>query len=309
MLYLSTRNKTESYTAYRVLRSERAVCDGMFMPMHLPVMDDIALASFERMNTGEAIASIMNLFFDTNISAWDVDFAVGRQAVELVSFGYKVSLAESWHNPAGSYDYFVNCLYSLAIGEKQTKRIPNAWFQTAVHIALLFAVYGKYCRQDIYTFDIAVDADDMQLLLAIRYAQKMGLPVRKIILGTSEVNGLWELFSYGVYQTNRKRIVPGFDALLWLEFGYREAQNYLQCIQDKVIYRVKDTRVDALHNSGFSAVVGDNRVGNIVENMLSTNNYTMEKETARAFGALQDYRAKTGENRNTLLFAKNNPNF
>jgi hypothetical protein len=33
----------------------------------------------------------------------------------------------------------------------------------------------------------------------------------------------------------------------------------------------------------------------------------MELSTARAFAALQDYRAKTGENKNTLLFARNMP--
>ena len=76
MLYLSTRSKTDSFTAYRVLHSDCAPDGGMFMPMQIPVQDDVALASFERMNFGEAIASILNLFFGSQLSGWDIDFAV-----------------------------------------------------------------------------------------------------------------------------------------------------------------------------------------------------------------------------------------
>ena len=155
-MYLSTRNKTDSFTAYRVLRSEAASDGGMFLPMQIPVMDDIAMASYERMSFGEAVASILNLFFGTHISGWDVDFAVGRQAMELVSCGYKVSLAESWHNPEGSHDYFVNQLFCLVTGDKLQSIAPNSWFYTAVDVALLFGIYGKYCRQEVYEFDVVI---------------------------------------------------------------------------------------------------------------------------------------------------------
>ena len=103
MLYLSTRNKADSFTAYKVLHSAVAPDRGMFMPMRLPVQDDIALAAYERMSFGETTAAILNLFFGTELKGWDVDFAVGRQAMELVSAGYKVFMAESWHNPARNH--------------------------------------------------------------------------------------------------------------------------------------------------------------------------------------------------------------
>ena len=119
------------------------------MPMHIPVQDDIALAAFERMNFGETAAAILNLFFGTSLSGWDVDFAVGRQALDLVSAGYKVSLSESWHNPPGTHAYRVQRLYELVSGEKYSLKTPNLWFHTAVNIAVLFGIYGKYCRQDI----------------------------------------------------------------------------------------------------------------------------------------------------------------
>ena len=277
----------------------------MFLPMHIPVQDDIALAAFEGMTYGETAATILNLFFGTRLSAWDVDFAVGRQAVDLVSAGYKVSLAESWHNPTGKHEYLVQKLYHLAVGEKVSNQTPNLWFRTVVDIAILFCIYSKYCRQEIYEFDVAVETGNLQQLLAIRYAQKMGLPIRKVILGCLDGDGLWEFISYGDCQTNRKEQQPCLEALLWLEFGYSEVEVYQVAAQRKGTYRLKNLPLDQFRKGLFTAVVGDHRAKNVIESTIRTNNYQMESSTARAFAALQDYRAKTGENKNTLLFAQN----
>ena len=307
MLYLSTRNKADSFTAHRVLRSAQAPDGGMFMPMQLPVQDENALAAFARMNFGETAASIMNLFFGTELSGWDVDFAVGRQAVDLVSAGYKVALAESWHNPAGKHAYLVQRRYNLVTRQMHSSVEPNLWFHVAVNIAVIFSAYGRYCRQEVYSFDLAVEAGDLQMLLAVRYAQKMGIPIRKIILGSVDGDGLWEFFSHGDYQTGRKALLSGFEALLWLEFGYSEAESYASAVLNRHVYRLKEAKLEQFRKDLFATVVGDNRARNVIDSTLRTNNYHMESSTARAFGALQDYRAKTGENRNTLLFSQNAP--
>ena len=307
MLYLNTRNKADSFTAHKVLHTKTLADGGLFVPMNLPTLDDISLASFERMGFGEAAACIFNLFFGTKLSGWDVDFAVGRQTLDLVSAGYKVCLAESWHNPAGSHEYLVQKLHQLVTGERCAAQDVNMWFRTTVDIAILFAVYGKYCRQEIYEFDIAVETGDLQQLLAVRCAQKMGLPIRKIILGSIDGDGVWEFFSHGGYQRNRKYSPVGLEALLWLEFGYGEAAEYASSMDRRSIYKLNDVRLAMFKHGVFATVVGDNRAANIVESTIRTNNYQMELSTARAFAALQDYRAKTGENKNTLLFARNMP--
>lgn len=277
------------------------------MPMNLPVQDDVALAAFEQMNFGEAAAVILNLFFGTRITGWDVDFAVGRQTLDLVSAGYKISLAESWHNPAGSHEYLCQRLYCLVRGEKHTTDTPNLWFYTAVNIAILFGVYGKFARQEIYEFDVAVEAGDLLLLLAIRYAQKMGLPVRKVILGCVDGDGLWEFLSYGNYQIGRKDRIAGLEALLWIAFGYGEVQTYCDAVQNRQQFRLNQWKFEQFRSGLFATVVGDARVKNVIDSTWRTNNYQMESSAARAFGALQDYRAKTGINKNTLLFSRNAP--
>ena len=307
MLYLSTRNKADSFTAHKVLHSASAPDGGMFVPMQIPVQDDVAMAALEQMTFGESTAYLLNVFFGTHLTGWDVDFSVGRQALDLVSCGYKISLAESWHNPAGSHEYLVSRLYELVTRDIHSNVLPNLWFRAVVNIAVLFGVYGKYSKQEIYAFDVAVESADLQMLFALRYAQKMGLPVRKIILGTTEGDCLWEFFSYGDYQIGRKNRLSGLEAILWLEFGYSETARYEEVMRTKTVYRLKELSLDRFRKGVFTTVVGDNRVRNIIESTLRTNNYRMEDATARAFAALQDYRAKTGENKNTLLFAKNVP--
>ena len=307
MLYLNTRNKADSFTAHKVLRTKTAPEGGVFMPMNLPAQDDISLAAFEQMGFGETVAVIFNLFYGTRLTGWNVDFAVGRQSFDLVSAGYKICLAESWHNPAGSHDYLVQKLHQLVTGEKSAAQAVNFWFRTTVDIAILFAVYGKYCRQEIYEFDVAVETGDLQLLLAIRLAQKMGIPIRKVILGSVEGDGLWEFFSHGGYQINRKGCPNGFEALLWLEFGYSETADYIYALKNRSIYKLNEVRLSQFKQGVFTSVVGDNRAENVVDSTIRTNNYQLDRSTARAFAALQDYRAKTGENKNTLLFARNMP--
>ena len=307
MLYLSTKNKADSFTAYKVLRSPAAPDGGMFMPMQIPVQSDFALAQFERMSFGETLAAVINLFFGTHLSGWDIDFTVGRQAVDLVSIGHKVSIAESWHNPTGLHSYFTQRLYNLALGNTQNTLHPNTWFYTAVKIAILFGIYGKCCRQEIYEFDVAVDAADWQMLLAVRYGQKMGLPVKRIILGCTDGDGLWNFLSYGDYTADKKERNVGFEALLWLETGYEEVNRYHISLENKLTYRLNPLRLAAFRKDFFGTVVGDHRVKNIMGSTVMTSQYQMDTNTARAFGALLNYRAKTGENKNTLMFAQNMP--
>lgn len=307
MLYLTTRNKANSFTAYKVLRSVSAPDGGMFMPMNLPVQDNIALNKYKQMSFGETAAKIINLFFDTQLSGWDVDFAVGRQAVDVASVGHKISVAECWHNPVGTREYLVQRLYQLAISDGSNAAIPNPWFHVVVNIALLFGMYGKNFRCDIYEMDVAVDTEDLQMLLAVCYAKKMGLPIRKIIIGCMERDGLWDFFSYGDFVTSKRERSVAFEGLLWLHFGYVESASYVSCTERRDTYRLRLPALEQFRKDLFCAVVGDQRMQNVVESIWQTNQYRMETATARAFAALQDYRAKTGENKNTLLISQNNP--
>ena len=57
----------------------------------------------------------------------------------------------------------------------------------------------------------------------------------------------------------------------------------------------------------FSSVVGGRRVMDLIASVYRTNQYLIDPYTAISYGTLQDYRAKTGENKLTVLFSEGNP--
>ena len=120
-------------------------------------------------------------------------------------------------------------------------------------------------------------------------------------------DGVWEFLSFGDYQAGRKEKQACFEALLWLEYSYEESSKYCDAAEKKTTYRLSQIRLEQFRADVFGSVVGDYRATKMVESTIKTNRHRMEADTARAFCALQDYRAKTGENRNTLLIAKNAP--
>ena len=304
MLYLTTRNKADSFTAYKVLRSESAPNGGQFLPMQLPVLTDYQLAALEQMSFGETAAFMLNLFFGTKLTGWDVDFAVGRQAMILKDVGHRVMVTESWHNPAGKHDYMVSRLFALALGEKYPPIKPSLWFCAVIDIALLFASHAKMCQSGICAFDIAMESADLQMLFALRYAQKMGLPLGRIIMGSIDGDGLWEFISYGDYPTGRKVLPSGMEALLWLEFGTDLAQEYLATVNRHGIYKLSPVHLTKFRDGLFITVVGDGRAEDVAAGVMRTNGYSMDRSTARAFGALQDYRSKMGEKSTTMLYSR-----
>lgn len=304
MLYVSTRNKVDSHTAYHVLHRADLPGEEQYVPMQFPKLTDYQLAALEQMSFGETVAFMFNLFYGIHVNGWNVDFAIGRQAVTLADIGHKVTISENWHNPAGEYNYLLQRLYALACEDKKPTHRANLWFQTVVNISLLFSAHTKLCKNGIYEMDIAVETGDLQGLFAIRYAQKMGLPVARIILGCMEGDNLWEFISYGDFQTGRKEQPSGLEPLLWLAFGDEEVRRYLETVRKRGIYKLNLIQLEMFRNGVFVAVVGDNRAREVAATTLRVTEYCMTVDTARAFGALQDYRAKYGENRPTLMMAK-----
>ena len=108
MLYLSTRSKTDSFTAFRALNEDRAPDGGFFVPFRLPVYDSAKIQQLGELSFGDAVAFILNEFFSLDISAWDVDCAIGKVSVKIISTPHRVLLAQLWDNPGDSYIYICN---------------------------------------------------------------------------------------------------------------------------------------------------------------------------------------------------------
>ncbi len=311
MLYVTTRNKVESFTAYHVLSHDRSSDGGCFVPMHLPVISPDELSSLVEQSFGQCIASILNLFFSARLDGWDVDFCIGRYPVRLVPLNRKIYIAEQWHNPDRDFARIVRNLSSRIHG-RQEITAPTQWAWMAVRISVLFGVYSQMRKQGILEagqeLDISVDASDFSLPMVCWYARKMGLPIGNVICVSLNSSRFWDFLRSGVFQTatsmDTDHIHYDLERLIYSVFGHDEVQRYLNCCQQGRSYSLNELRLTELCHGFRACVVSSRRVADMIRSTYGNAAYLLDSSVALAFAGLQDVRAAVGESRVTLLMSE-----
>lgn len=301
MLYVSTKNKIDSFTAYRVLHQNKAPDGGLFAPFHLPVFATDEMEAFKDLSFSEAVAKILNLFFSRRLTSWDVEFSIGRYPFKLETIGQRVVVAELWHNNQQNYDHIVSSLYSK-LTDKPCQTVPQ-WVCIAVEIAVLFGLYGELRRSGIENADIAATDDVLCYPIAAWYARKMGLPIGVILCGCKENGGFWELMRRGEASASVSEQV---ELLIYENFGADEAAKFAVAREHGQVYRLKNDEAGILNQGIYPSVIGSDRIASVANSIQRTCGYIADPLTAAAYGAVQDYRAATGENRETLLLSRRN---
>lgn len=318
MLYITTRNKTDSYTAYRALHEGVTPDGGQFLPIRFPSFTKEQIAGLKDKSFCETVADILNVFFSTRLTAWDIEFAVGRKPICFANIGRKLTVVELWRNTENSYTVCANRIYALLCGEKTSTKKARGWASIAIRVAFVFAVYGSLLSSDVTTMDVAASGGDLEAVTSLWYARKMGLPIGKIICGCNENCGVWDLLYKGQIDTaaaivatdtpDMDQTIPAYlEHLIYSSLGLTENLRYLDAISQKENYQVRPTELSLLNNGMFCAVVGQGRGRDVIKSVHSTNQYLLDPYSAISYGALQDYRAKSGENRMTLLFMEEKP--
>lgn len=316
MLYVTTRNKTDSYTAYRALHECAAADGGQFLPIRLPVYDAQQLQELAEKSFNDIVAQVLNVFFSAHLTGWDIEFAIGRKPIKIVDMGRKIVIAELWRNTEGSFATAVTRIYDRLCEFDASNAQPSGWATIAIRIAFLFGLYGELHRMNIHAFDAAASGKDMESSMALWYAREMGLPVGKIICGTNENCWAWDLIHKGEVNPSASvqtdmpdmdTIPLGIERLIFSTLGFGENMRYLKSLSNKSVYKIDSGMLSKLNKGLFSAVVGKRRISDVISSVSSTNGYLLDSYTAISYGALQDYRAKTGENKITLLISEENP--
>ena len=299
MLYVSTRNQKDTFTAYRALNEVTAPDGGVYVPFHLPVFTQMELAAIKAQEPCDTIAQILNQFFGVHLTGLDVEFFISKTPFKLETMQHKFTVAECWKNPAYTYDYVLKSLYGLMTENKEQGSVPMGWPCVGIKIALLFGLYSQMgCG--MHGMDIAVTAGDYSDLATIAYAKSMGLPVDMTVCACENDSAFWDVVNRGAYTTAAKE--PDYmEAYLYVLFGTNTPP---------VIVDSDDAggeQKTPLSEYVYVAVVSKNRVDTVISNMYCTNGYTFDAESALAYGGLQDYRSSTGISKETLLFSKNRP--
>jgi len=292
---------------------------GLYYPFRLPTSEDLSLRELSEKGFSSTVACFLNQFFGTKLSAWDLEFAIGRYPVKLVACKHRILMAELWHNQESNYDYLVRVLTEqlLPAGSKQT-----SWGRIGVRIAVLFGIYAELLRSGAVDsgmqMDVAVMAGDFTTPMALHYARQMGFPVANIICGCNENSALWDLLHIGEVKTDTPVVstaTPLADFALSAEaerlicttLGPQEAKRFGSICQEGEVYTLTDPEQEALRKGMFAAVVSSKRLNDVIPSVYRTTGYILGPYSALAYGALLDYRAKTGENRPVLLLADRCP--
>ncbi len=101
MLYVTTLDRTVTYTAQATLERATGPEGGLFVPMTLPQYDRKGLAAVLALPFWDCVASILNQF-----SPCASRVAVSRNgggAAEPVYIRYKIAVAELWDRKTGSF--------------------------------------------------------------------------------------------------------------------------------------------------------------------------------------------------------------
>lgn len=306
MLYVSTREKYDADTVVWTLKGDRAKDGGLYLPFKMPHFSPADVAALKDKTFGQTVADMLNLFFNAGLSGWDVEFSAGRHPVKVASAGQTVLVAESWRNLEGSYAKLERSLAARICGCSAADVTVTSWLRIAIRIAVLTAIFGQLQRENVTeNVDIALSVGDLDVVMAVWYCRKMGLPIGNIICGCRDNDAVWELLHMG--QLRAANDIPELERLIHGALGVEENLRYRGAMERGEQYSLLPETARQLRSGMFAAVVSKERVESAIPKVLNTCGYSMGMDVAAAYSALMDYRANTGARAMALLLSDRNP--
>ncbi len=316
MQYVTTRNKENRYNWLNALNETKAPDGGFFVPAQLPVFTEAEIKAFAMKNPNQAVAEILNLFFDSELTRWDIDFTAGRYPVRLRSIVRRIAIAEMWHNCDWEFSRTVRDLAALVRGSRDTKMSAGTWFEIALRIGVLFGVFGELMRDGIAALDkkvdICVPSGDGNALLAAWYARSLGLPIGDMIICCNENNNLWNLIRQGEMRTGipvKNTCTPDCDKiypdslehLIFACGGCEEAARFAQCCQEERAFFPENATLERMQTGIYVSVVGQHRVESTIPTIYKNHGYVFGPYSALCYAGLTDYRSHTGSSSFALI--------
>ena len=315
MLYVTTRNDRDAFTANRALRENRCSLGGHYIPFRHPRFSQEEMDTLLEETSGDCIAHVLNLLFGARLSGREIDLCVGRHCIRLEPLQHRLLIAECWHTPGYRFDRIVQALNSRLTGE-DTK--VSGWVEIAVRIGVLFGVFSELRKLEIREADVSCLSGDFLMPISAWYARQWGLPVRNIICCCNENNSLWELICHGQLRTDAVSIptflpaaditVPEHLERLIREYGgVGETLRYLESCRTGKSYYPSDQILSHLREGLYVSVVGSQRIRATIPAVYRTHGKLLSCTTALNYAGALDHRAKAGAAGYTLIWSEESP--
>ena len=199
MLYVTTRNNRDAYTARRALCENRGPDGGFYVPFREPFFSHEQISQLKDKSFNHCIADLLNVMFNTHLTVYDIDFAIGRYAIRLQMLGQRLVIGECWHNLESDFCRIVKNLTAMLRGDSNTETEPGNWAEICIRIAVLFGIFGELTRQGLLqegtTLDISVVSGDFSAPISAWYAKRWGLPIGNIVCCCNDNGNLCKLVS------------------------------------------------------------------------------------------------------------------
>jgi len=317
VLYITTRNSLDPVTVQHVLTGNREENGGLYLPFHFPKYTEEEQKRLCTLSFNQRTAEILNLFFSTKLTGWDLDFCAGRYPVRLEEFPHRVFMAEFWHNPEGQYSRLEQNLLQL-IGLQTCD--SGSWVKIALRMAVLAGILGESSALGDADVDLVMVTGDFTVPISAWYLRKMGFPVGNIICCCNENNQVWELICHGQMRTDGSVVhtfIPEADVALPVNMerlifgcgGREETMRYLDCVSKGAAFSVSDVMMAELRRGIYVSVVSSDRVETAIPNVYNSYRYLLTPASALAYSGLMDYRSKTGITRPAVVLCDNSPGF
>lgn len=317
MLYVSTRNPQETYTARRALTEVRAPDGGLYVPFSGA---DTLIRDSAGRKFGDNVARVLNHLFQAQMTEHDVRLAAGRSPVRLSALANRILIGECWHNLDGEYKRLVKNLTAHFCPDASLA--PGSWAPIGVGISILVGIFGELTGKGLVSgdqkVDVSVVSGDFSLAMAAWYVRSWGLPIGNIVCCCNENSAVWNLFTHGALRTDGISIctltpdadvcIPdSLERLIFACGSSREAERYVDRVRRGETYYPDDLILSKLRRGMYVSVVNTPRMMDIIPNAYTTHNYVLSPYSALAYGGLLDYRAVTGESRRSLILAEKSP--
>ena len=322
MLYVTTRNNRDAYTARRALCENRGPDGGFFVPFREPFFSADEIMSLKEKSFNGCIADVLNRLFNSRMTAYDIDFAIGRYAFRLQMLGQRLVAGECWHNLEADFSRIVKNITALLRNDSNTETEPGNWAEIGIRIAVLFGIFGELMRQGLLDGDEKIDitlvSGDFSGPISAWYAKRWGLPIGNIVCCCNDNGNLWDFICHGTLRTNDVAVAtstpagdivvpPGLERLIYTVAGPGEVEKFLDAVRRGSTYYLDDSLLHRLRQGLYVTVTSDHRVLSMISKIFSTHRYLLSPYSALAYAGLQDYRSRTGESRPALLLAEKSP--
>ena len=127
------------------------------MPETVPRLSGEEVRNLGKLPENGAFVRLLDMYLDLGITAWDLDFSVGRRWVRARELDRRTVLVQCWHNPEGELSYILRFL-SERLGCS-----CGFWAKTCVKLAVMGMLLSRMEQEET---DLAVLSGDFSGVLA-----------------------------------------------------------------------------------------------------------------------------------------------